>query len=272
MTQQTKTKLFAGAAILLTLVQMNSTCAAAPLTMISDVAEQKSVIDEPAIPLIGSFFVIKDEVQEREVETVEETEVKIRTEVPYSIGWTNSSVNIRKQPNLESEIITTVPYNTEVYYHIEKDSEWSEVNYLGMTSYIKTEYISTEINPSLSPYIELIDNLTEYEKYLIYQITFAEAGNQTMEGQRAVIEVIFNRVLSDKFPNTVEGVLSQKGQFSTWKMRDSVEHNAQQVEALQLVYTEAPQLESNYLIFSTKQQSYGKNYIKIDDQWFGMFK
>ena len=40
-----------------------------------------------------------------------------------------------------------------------------------------------------------------------------EAANQSRKGQRAVAEIIMNRVRSDRFPNTVCGVVDQPGQF-----------------------------------------------------------
>lgn len=66
-----------------------------------------------------------------------------------------------------------------------------------------------------SIYADLIDELNEEEKIMICQITFREAGNQPVEGKRAVIEVILNRVNSEYWPDTVEDVLSQNRQFAT---------------------------------------------------------
>ena len=43
---------------------------------------------------------------------------------------------------------------------------------------------------------------------------YLEAGNQSAEGQQAVAEVIFNRVIHSGFPNNVHDVLWEKGQFS----------------------------------------------------------
>lgn len=42
---------------------------------------------------------------------------------------------------------------------------------------------------------------------------YHEARGESFEGIRAVVEVIFNRVLSDKWPNTVKDVVFQQGQF-----------------------------------------------------------
>ena len=44
-----------------------------------------------------------------------------------------------------------------------------------------------------------------------------ESGNQPMKGKMAVGNVVLNRVANPVFPDTVEGVLAQKNQFSTYK-------------------------------------------------------
>lgn len=49
----------------------------------------------------------------------------------------------------------------------------------------------------------------------VAQCVYAEAGNQSYWGKRYVAAVIFNRVDSPIFPNTIHGVIFQKGQFST---------------------------------------------------------
>lgn len=243
---------------------------------VSEIAEQKSVIDEQAmmLPLAGvskalygkTLVLEKDNMVNVESNYVEEKEpVEI-----YNDGWTNASVNLRAEPNTDSEILTTLKYNSCISYTQEND-EWVKVEYEDGFAYLKEEYISDTENEPLSPYYELIANLTDNEKYLIYQITYLEAGNQSMEGQRAVIEVILNRVLSDKYPDTVEGVLSQSGQFVTWKNRNAKSHNEEQEEALELVFTEQPVLTLDYMMFSMGQFSWGRNYVKIGDHWFGTF-
>ena len=44
-------------------------------------------------------------------------------------------------------------------------------------------------------------------------IIFCEAGNQPYEGQVAVGAVIMNRVRSSAYPNSIEAVIYQAGQF-----------------------------------------------------------
>lgn len=54
---------------------------------------------------------------------------------------------------------------------------------------------------------------TTSDRYLMANIIFCEAGNQPYEGQVAVGAVIMNRVRSSVCPNTISGVVYQKGQF-----------------------------------------------------------
>lgn len=49
---------------------------------------------------------------------------------------------------------------------------------------------------------------------LMASIIFCEAGNQPYEGQVAVGAVIMNRVRSGSYPNSIEAVIYQSGQFT----------------------------------------------------------
>ena len=142
-----------------------------------------------------------------------------------------------------------------------------EVKAAGIADIIDMEYdqlMEIEID---SPYVLTIYNLTEEEKILIYKITYAESGNQDIEGQRAVIEVILNRLQSEKFPNTVEEVLSQPGQFSTWKKIKYIEHTEEQEEALRLVSLEEPILDFDFLYFNGTP-FVRREYVQIQDHYF----
>ena len=52
-------------------------------------------------------------------------------------------------------------------------------------------------------------DMTDEELQELAAIVFLEAGNQSAEGQQAVVEVVFNRVLHSGFPDTVHDVLHQ---------------------------------------------------------------
>lgn len=58
-------------------------------------------------------------------------------------------------------------------------------------------------------------NYTSSDTYLLAKCIYAEARGETYTGQVAVGAVILNRVRSSKFPNTVSGVIYQKGAFTS---------------------------------------------------------
>lgn len=55
---------------------------------------------------------------------------------------------------------------------------------------------------------------SDYEKDLMYRIVYAEAGICSDLTQQIVAQVILNRVDSPEFPDSIEGVIFQPGQFS----------------------------------------------------------
>lgn len=55
--------------------------------------------------------------------------------------------------------------------------------------------------------------LNQAEKELIACVVYAEAGNQDMIGKRLIVDTILNRKDNEQFPNTISGVIRQKGQY-----------------------------------------------------------
>lgn len=61
---------------------------------------------------------------------------------------------------------------------------------------------------------------SEKDIELLALVMLAEAEGECEEGQRLVVDVILNRVDSDRHPNTIHDVVYQKGQFtSMWNGR-----------------------------------------------------
>lgn len=78
-----------------------------------------------------------------------------------------------------------------------------------------TRYILLEKQDGSDAYI--LDGESYYDENILYwlsRIIYSESGNQSMEGQIAVGNVVMNRLNSPMFPNTIKGVLFQKNQFS----------------------------------------------------------
>lgn len=51
------------------------------------------------------------------------------------------------------------------------------------------------------------------ERLLLEKIVECEAGGESLEGKIAVANVVLNRIKSNKFPNTISGVIYQPNQF-----------------------------------------------------------
>lgn len=113
-------------------------------------------------------------------------------------------------------------------------------------------------------------SVSEEDGKLLEAILWAEANNQCFDGQKAVIEVIFNRVLSPEWPDTIYDVLSQKGQFATWKSRNKVKPTEVQSDVIADVLRETETVlpSTDYVYFDRKGRN-GKAHVRIQDHAFG---
>lgn len=64
---------------------------------------------------------------------------------------------------------------------------------------------------------EQLNTFDTYEMALMAKVVRAEAGNQDDVGKRLVVDCILNRLDSNHFPNTVEGVVTQENQFTSYQ-------------------------------------------------------
>ena len=117
---------------------------------------------------------------------------------------------------------------------------------------------------------------TMEEIVLMANVVYREARG-SFNGQVAVAEVIMNRVQSPAYPNTIQGVLSQKNQFSTysWASGRSAEETSPDMInlCLKVLSGEYSYLNNpNVLSFKRNDGSqtfYGKTlYTVIDNQAF----
>lgn len=112
--------------------------------------------------------------------------------------------------------------------------------------------------------------LTATEADLIARTVEAEAGNQDFEGKRLVAAVILNRVESEDFPNTVEGVLAQEGQFATYKRLSRTQTTFHDLAAVQLELSDRSNDE--VLFFRTGRYGCGEPLMKHGDHYFSTIR
>lgn len=136
-----------------------------------------------------------------------------------------------------------------------------------------TEYVEVEVEVKVPVEVETTAyyrdiQMTEEEWLMLGQVVHVEAGNQPSVGKRAVIEVIFNRVKSADWPDTVAEVLTQKGQFTKFSHVDEEiawENTGLIVEVLQ---EEVTILRGDCVYFATRKNANGSHYIQIGDHYF----
>lgn len=130
-----------------------------------------------------------------------------------------SNVNVREEPNLNSHIFGRLQRNTTVEA-IATDGEWICITTQGGIAFVYGKYLKEPMQISDDADNRWGITLTDEEYELVARIGMLECGGEEDLGQQAVFEVIFNRVYHDKYPDNVIDVLSQKGQFVTWKNRN----------------------------------------------------
>lgn len=130
-----------------------------------------------------------------------------------------------------------------------------------------SEAMEEEQEELLAPYD--IFGIDEYEYYLLSHIVEAEAGNQGIDGKRLVVDVVFNRVMSDQFPNSVEEVLTQDGQFITYinGAYELVEPSEDTHEAIAIEYDYIRNTDV-YFFRTDHYHSFGKPLFVEEDHYF----
>lgn len=112
--------------------------------------------------------------------------------------------------------------------------------------------------------------LTEDEIDLLAKILWVEARGESEAGQEAVVEVIFNRMVSEDFPNDLYDVLSQKNptQFASWKLRDTAEPTAKEYASIYAVLNGKTSIVKNDTVyFATKKLTRNLD-LKIGGHYF----
>lgn len=123
-----------------------------------------------------------------------------------------------------------------------------------------------------NPYLGI--TISDEEANELRWVLALEAQGEGFEGEIAVCEVIFNRVLSGRWGEGIHGVLSKKGQFSTYKYIGSRKAwcTPGQVEddAISECIRRGPEKlpDMTYVYFDTGAKNGSRN-IKIGHHWFG---
>lgn len=94
-------------------------------------------------------------------------------------------------------------------------------------------------------------NISAADAYAIEKMAMAEAEGEAEYGKALVMNVIFNRVESNKFPNTVTGVIYQPGQFASISngRYDAATPDVECVDAMEAIQTQGWDASNGALYF-----------------------
>ena len=121
---------------------------------------------------------------------------------------TASRLNIRQSPNSHCRILGSV-FKGTTFWGEKSINGWTPIWWNGERAYVWSAYIAPQ------PQNTTTSDYTQSDLDLLSRIVYAEAGSDWLsdEHQRAVASVVLNRVADSRFPNTISGVIYQKGQY-----------------------------------------------------------
>jgi N-acetylmuramoyl-L-alanine amidase len=113
---------------------------------------------------------------------------------------------------------------------------------------------------------------TEEDKRLIARLVAAEAGSESEEGQRLVIDVVLNRVEHPRFPGSISEVVYQPRHFSpVWN--GGLERFDVRDDILVLVEEElAERINTEVIFFDNKPCRYGVALFQVGGHYFAKYE
>ena len=108
---------------------------------------------------------------------------------------------------------------------------------------------------------------TDEDLYILSHIISAEAGNCSEDMMLSVGSVVLNRVQDDRFPDTIEDVVFQQGQYSpTWNGAYYAEPTEAACEVAKTLLEEGPTIDPSVVWQAEFPQGQGV-YDMIDSPW-----
>ena len=93
--------------------------------------------------------------------------------------------------------------------------------------------------------------LSEWEMNLLAKVIYLEAQGEPYEGQQAIAEVVLNRLVSEDFQNTIDGIIFAKDQFACVDILDKARPTHVQYEAIERALYGPYILPENVVFYAT---------------------
>ena len=139
--------------------------------------------------IINNTYILKNQPEEKQRYTlyvgVEEafnidddlsklTPIEIQYSDEEYTGWVTGRLNIRKEPNLNSEILDILEFNEAITYQIYND-KWAEIKYNDTSAYVYKKYLS--LDPNGYKEYPVPDN-SGFKSYMSYDAITTKASRQ----------------------------------------------------------------------------------------------
>lgn len=109
---------------------------------------------------------------------------------------------------------------------------------------------------------------TENDLYVLSHVILAEAGNYSEELQIGVGSVVLNRVADERFPDTIEEVVFQKGQYAcTWDGNYYKEPSEEAIAVATYLLENGSQYPE-YVIFQAEFTQGDRVYKQVGNTYF----
>lgn len=143
---------------------------------------------------------------------------------------TTDALRIRKEASEDAPVLDLAENGEELNVNSE-DGDWVEIQYTSdSTGFVSSEFVAVDYVLGKAITIEEEEAMIAEQKRkeaearqaeiaaseeaaLLAAVVRMEAGGESYEGKLAVASVVVNRVRSGSYPNSVDGVVYQSGQF-----------------------------------------------------------
>lgn len=151
--------------------------------------------------------------------------VAVETQEWYGKALANTDTTVDIYAEANGTVIGKMYKNTVAT--VEEGAEWCKITSGAVVGYVKAESllfgsaaveraktVCAEGTKDAQTMEEIHAQQKEADVRLLAALIYCEAGNQPYDGKVAVGAVVMNRIASSRFPNTLEGVIYQRGQFT----------------------------------------------------------
>lgn len=175
--------------------------------------------------------------------------------------------------------LSIVNFDKPTYYQDDSSSDSGTYQAEKITSEVYTPEVLTtheEVSPENSNTENYEKNITytpaktytENDLYVLSHVIFAEAGNYSEELQIGVGSVVLNRVADERFPDSIEEVVFQNGQYAcTWDGNYYKEPSEEAIAVATYLLENGSQYPK-YVIFQAEFTQGDKVYKKVGNTYF----